>query len=86
MTDHIDRYPLDNREKNLRKTTYKENNMNKVTTTLIEKAEINKIRDDLYVPMIVYRNPDTNKGIMINEKFDARHKAIQMVERYEKRN
>lgn len=68
LTDHINRYPLDNRKENLRDSNYSENNKNR---TRINKTDITFIQGN-YSAKIIINNPKTEIYKIFDNMKDAK--------------
>ncbi len=68
MVDHINRYPLDNRLSNLRKTTHMENNRNSINTnkTTLMTGVSHVAKDDAWRARIKIDGKEHNRQFAIN--------------------
>ena len=81
MTDHIDRYPMDNRRCNLRKTSHAENNRNRTNysdTSLMTGVGFS-VRHEAWCGRIKVDNKLHNKGfpVSVHGYEGAKQKAIE---------
>ncbi len=71
LGDHVNRYPLDNREANLRQCSHSVNNSNKSIINSMEYTQ----SGDKFVGTIVYRTNPAKPQVTLSEKFNSMEQA-----------